>query len=193
MSFHTERLQEIMQEVDPQKHAAMLQDYYKNLKTRDLLGGAADFGTGIVDGGRLLVDRYNQAVTPGAQGIQRGIQGMLAKGGGMGARNAIRFAGSAPVLTALKVVPAIGAAGAALGVGDIILGGDSAGNKAMDAAAMTVGGVLGSVGGPLGAAAGAGAGKAVSDGVQFLFGGGKSAEQRKMEEALALLRSGGMV
>ena len=55
---------------------------------------------------------------------------------------------------------------------------------------MTIGGMLGSVGGPLGAAAGAGIGKSASDGLQWLFGDKKSAEQRRMEEALALLKSG---
>ena len=38
------------------------------------------------------------------------------------------------------------------------------------------------------AAAGASTGKAVSDGLQFLFGDKKTAEQRKMEEALAALQ-----
>ena len=55
---------------------------------------------------------------------------------------------------------------------------------------MGIGGALGAVGGPLGIAAGAGLGKAASDATQFLFGGGKSAEQRRMEEALAALRGG---
>ena len=176
-------MQLLAQGIDPR---SIQQGVAANQMMTDALMGGAELA-GTASGKYIgMADKF-------AKPVQRGIQGMLAKGGGMGARNAIRFAGSAPVLSALRVVPAIGAAGAALGVGDIILGGDSAGNKAMDAAAMTVGGVLGSVGGPLGAAAGAGAGKAVSDGVQFLFGGGKSAEQRKMEEALALLRSGGMV
>ena len=72
----------------------------------------------------------------------------------------------------------------------LLLGKDSLANKAMDATAMTVGGVIGSVGGPLGAAAGAGIGKSVSDGVQWLFGDKKTPEQRKMELALAELRGG---
>jgi hypothetical protein len=63
----------------------------------------------------------------------------------------------------------------------------------MDAAAMGIGGVIGSVGGPLGTAAGAGLGKMVSDGTQFILGGGKSAEQRKIEEAVKLLQQRGLV
>ena len=56
-----------------------------------------------------------------------------------------------------------------MGAADIVTGQSSLANKAMDATAMTVGGMLGAVGGPLGAAAGAGIGKSVSDGVQWLF------------------------
>ena len=53
------------------------------------------------------------------------------------------------------------------------------------------GGTAGAMlGGPLGASIGASLGKTVSDGTQFLLGGGKSAEQRRMEEALAALRGG---
>jgi len=173
------------QGVDPR---ALRQGVGANQAITDaLMGGAEMLGTGY--------GKYNAAVTPMAQRAQSGLTGLIGKAGGATKLGGTigRFAGSAPVLTALKAVPAIGAAGAALGVGDIILGGDSVGNKAMDATAMTIGGVLGSVGGPLGAAAGAGVGKSISDGIQFLVGGGKSAEQRKMEEALAMLRTGGMV
>ena len=84
----------------------------------------------------------------------------------------------------------LGAVGGVLGAADIIAGQDSAANKIMDTAAMGIGGFLGAAGGPMGIAAGAGLGKAASDATQFLLGGGKSAEQRKMEEALALLRGG---
>ena len=77
-----------------------------------------------------------------------------------------------------------------LGASDVIAGQDSAANKTMDAVAMGIGGFLGAAGGPIGIAAGAGMGKAASDATQFIFGDKKSAEQRKMEEALALLRGG---
>ena len=56
----------------------------------------------------------------------------------------------------------------------------------------TIGGVLG-MGNPLLAAGGASLGKAASDGLQFLLGGGKSAEERKLEEALKLLQQRGLV
>ena len=56
---------------------------------------------------------------------------------------------------------------------------------------MALGGTAGFfLGGPLGASIGASAGKALSDGTQAIFGGGKSAEERKLEEALALLQGG---
>ena len=60
----------------------------------------------------------------------------------------------------------------------------------MDTVAMGIGGVIGAAGGPVGIAAGAGIGKAISDGTQYLFGDKKSAEERRMEEALAKLRRG---
>ena len=56
---------------------------------------------------------------------------------------------------------------------------------------MGVGGVIGGVlgmGNPFAVAAGASTGKMVSDGVQWLFGDKMTAEQRKMEEALAALQ-----
>ena len=74
--------------------------------------------------------------------------------------------------------------------GDVIAGNDSAGNKLMDSAAMGIGGFLGAAGGPVGIAAGAGIGKSISDGIQYVIGGGKSAEERKLEEALARLNGG---
>ena len=55
---------------------------------------------------------------------------------------------------------------------------------------MAAGGALGSFVPVVGTSLGIAAGKAASDATQFLFGGGKSAEQRKMEEALALLNGG---
>jgi len=91
-----------------------------------------------------------------------------------------RFAG--------RLVPGLSAVGNVMDVADVIAGDDSLANKAMDATAMGLGGTAGFfLGGPLGASLGAGLGKTASDGVQFLVGGGKSAEQRKLEEALMLL------
>lgn len=151
-----------------------------------LISGAEMLGTGY--------GKYNAAATPMAQGAQNAVTGAIGRLGGATKLGSTvgRFAGSAPVLGALKAVPLVGAAGAALGAGDIVFGNESAGNKVMDATAMTIGGLLGMAGGPLGAAAGAGIGKSISDGIQFVVGGGKSAEERKMEEALRMLQTGGM-
>jgi hypothetical protein len=99
-----------------------------------------------------------------------------------------RFAGGKAAKNILRAVPGLSTALVALDVADVVAGPDSLGNKGMDAVAMGIGGTLGAVGGPLGIAAGAGLGKMASDATQFVFGGGKSAEQRKLEEALKLLQ-----
>ena len=102
-----------------------------------------------------------------------------------------RFAGSAMGRGIARTIPGISAAVNILDVADVVAGDESLGNKIMDTGAMAIGGTAGALmGGPLGASIGASLGKTVSDGTQFLLGGGKSAEQRKMEEALAALRGG---
>ncbi len=102
-----------------------------------------------------------------------------------------RLAGSKAANTALRFVPGLAAATAALGAADIVAGNDSFGNKVMDAGAMGLGGIAGGMlGGPAGVAIGSSLGKTASDATQAIFGGGKSAEQRRMEEALAALRGG---
>ena len=102
-----------------------------------------------------------------------------------------RFAGSAMGRGIARTIPGISAAVNLLDVADVIAGDESLANKGMDVAAMGIGGTAGAfLGGPLGASIGASLGKTVSDGAQAIFGGGKSAEQRKMEEALAALRGG---
>ena len=111
----------------------------------------------------------------------------LGKGGGV----ASRMAGTGVGRAVAKALPILGAATAVTDVGDIVFGQESAANKVMDGAAMATGGVIGAavgLGNPLIAAAGASTGKMVSDGLQYLFGDKKSAEQRKMEEALAALQ-----
>ena len=95
-----------------------------------------------------------------------------------------------PEQSRFRFVPGLSVLGAGLGAADIVAGNDSLANKAMDATAMGIGGFLGSAAGPIGTAAGASLGKAASDAIQFIGGGGKSAEQRRMEEALAALRGG---
>ena len=108
---------------------------------------------------------------------------------GVSQRNAVhvgRFAG--------RVAPALSALTNVGDVVDIATGEESLANKGMDVAAMGVGGAAGfALGGPLGASIGASLGKTVSDGTQFLLGGGKSPEQRKLEEALIALQRGGLV
>jgi len=104
-----------------------------------------------------------------------------------------RFAGSSIGRGIARAIPGLSLLGNVTDVADIIAGDESYGNKAMDTAAWALGGTAGAVlGGPLGASFGASAGKMLSDGTQFLLGGGKSPEERRMEEALALLQSRGI-
>ena len=169
-----------------------------NLGNFGLSDNPFDF-SGAGSGLKSLADKYNTAVSPYALNAQRGLQSALAQSGARaGANPALiskvgRFAGGKGVLNALKAVPALGAAGAVVGAGDVLFGGDSAANKVMDGSAMTIGGILGApFGGPIGAAAGAGAGKLVSDSIQGLGGmiGIKSEKERKLEEALRALQGG---
>ena len=105
-----------------------------------------------------------------------------------------RFAGSQMGRGIARAIPGISAAVNVLDVADVIAGDDSLGNKVMDTGAMAIGGTAGAfLGGPLGASVGASTGKAISDGLQGLFGGGKSAEERKLEEALNLLQGRGVI
>lgn len=104
-----------------------------------------------------------------------------------------RMAGSKIGRGIARAIPAISVGANLLDVGDIVMGDESFGNKAMDTVAMGIGGVLGAAGGPLGASFGASTGKMLSDGTQWLFGDKKTPEQRKMELALAQLQAGGMV
>ena len=98
--------------------------------------------------------------------------------------NVGRFAG--------RAVPLLSAIGNITDVADIIAGDESLGNKAMDATAMTISGFLGSAVPVVGTGLGIAAGKMVSDGTQWLFGDKKSPEERRMEEALAMLQGRGM-
>ena len=134
--------------------------------------------------GRLVGPPKSETIGAFGRGLNKMTMGQMPKTVG-------RFAGSALGRGVLRAAPALGVASAAIGAGDIVLGGDSMANKAMDTLGMGIGGTAGFLlGGPLGAAAGAGIGKTISDGTQFLLGGSKSAEQRKMEEALMMLRGG---
>lgn len=114
---------------------------------------------------------------------------------GMAPKTVGRFAGGKIGRGLARVIPGLSIGLAALDAGDVITNDTSLGNKAMDTAAMGIGGTIGGIlgGGILSvpaAAAGASTGKFVSDGLQYLFGDKKTPEQRRMEEALAMLQGG---
>ena len=144
--------------------------------------------------GNGVVAKTGQYLDDAAAPIQKGLQGLADKIPlGKGGATASRMAGGRIGQVISKGLPIIGAVTAAADVADIVTNDTSLGNKAMDTAAMGVGGTIGGVlglGNPFAIAAGASTGKFLSDGTQFLLGGGKSPEERKMEEALALLQAG---
>ena len=171
----------------------------KQLRDANSPGRVALDGLGEVGGAALGF--ADNLVSPAATKMQQGLVSGLTKidkaapvvqfGNWMSPKaNVLRMAGSPAALTAMKVGTGIGALGGVLGAADVLAGNDSAGNKLMDTAAMGIGGFIGMAGGPMGAAAGAGVGKAISDGVQYVFGDRKTAEERRIEEALAALRGG---
>ena len=128
-------------------------------------------------------------------GILEKLGGVGSGAGGVGSKVA-RFAGGKTAKNILRAVPGLSTALVALDAADVVAGPDSLGNKAMDASAMGIGGTIGGIvglGNPLAIATGAGLGKMASDATQFVFGGGKSAEQRKLEEAVKLLQQRGLI
>ena len=137
---------------------------------------------------------YEKGVTPLVNNQVNAVQGLIPQGPlqkgdliGKGLRKAGAALNNPGVKTALKYAPAVGTA---LSVGDLVLGDESLANKGMDAAFMAAGGFLGSAVPVVGTGLGMTGGKMLSDGIQFVFGGGKSPEERKLEEALALLQGG---
>jgi len=153
---------------------------------------AVKSGLGSVEAALGLTEVSRSQTKALAQGIQSGSK-MFGAAPTVAARNG-RLAMQAlrhPALVAgLKWA---GPVGAAMAVGDTIFGDESAANKGMDAALMTAGGFLGSTVPVVGTGIGIAAGKMVSDGTQFLFGGGKSPAERELEQALALLQQRGLV
>ena len=140
---------------------------------------------------------YEAGVQPLVQNQTRALSNLIPQGpipakGGLGMKVG-RFAGQAlnnPLLQkGLAYAPVVGTA---LAVGDTVFGDESLGNKAMDATAMTIGGVIGSAVPVVGTGLGIAAGKILSDGTQYLFGDKKTPEQRKMELALQQMQGGGM-
>ena len=145
---------------------------------------AADIGaTSVSDVISFLNGKGSQQdlIAGTGKALDKATLGKMSKGVG-------RFAGSKPVRMALRAVPGLATAGTLLGAADVIAGDESIGNKVMDGAAMMAAGAAGTVlGGPLGGMVGANVGKGLSDLTQGIFGGGKSPEERRMEEALAAL------
>ena len=127
-------------------------------------------------------DLAQKAISKDVFGLTKLIPGVNNKA----AAKVGRFAG--------RLAPALSAFQNVADVADVVTGEENLANKAMDVTAMGVGGAAGfALGGPLGASIGASLGKTVSDGTQFLLGGGKSPEERKLEEALIALKRGGLV
>ena len=162
-------------------------------------GGRAKMGNAMDFAGTAL-GLVDDAVSPAAGKLQNAVVNAVGKidpkypaqiGSVLTDKGRVLSMLSGPQASMLaKGAVGLGAVGGVVGAADVIAGQDSAANKTMDAVAMGIGGFLGAAGGPIGIAAGAGMGKAASDATQFIFGDKKSAEQRKMEEALALLRGG---
>lgn len=162
-------------------------------------GGRAKLGDAMDFAGTAL-SFVDDAVSPAAGKLQNAVVSNVSKidpkypakiGGVLTNKGKVLQMLSGPQASLLaKGAVGLGAVGGVMGAADVIAGNDSLGNKAMDTVAMGIGGVLGAAGGPMGIAAGAGLGKMASDATQYIFGDKKTAEQRKLEEALALLQGG---
>lgn len=156
----------------------------------DFLSRGAEYGSDVLipqirqttagDAGNFLVGKNAKA------------QHQIAKElGGLFGKKGLRFAASPAAKSVLRFVPGLSAGLVALDAADVVAGNESLGNRIMDGTGMLVGGGIGLVtGGPMGMLVGSSTGKAASDGLQYLFGDKKTPEQRKMEEALAMLQGG---
>ena len=107
---------------------------------------------------------------------------------------AMRFALKNPAAKgALRLVPGLSALSLGADTLDVLTGEESVGNRFADLLAMAAAGTAGFVfgGGPIGATMAASGAKAGMDGLQRLMGADNySEEQRKLEEALAMLQRG---
>ena len=162
---------------------------------RRLKGVAGDAGTAINNYGAQLPAGDLRKIALGADantqmGLKRGLGEALSRVPGINKVRGMRMAMSPASQRILRLVPGLAIAGTAFDAADVIVGDESLANRAMDAAAMGIGGTLGLVGGPIGAATGASIGKMTSDGLQYLLGDRKTPEQRKLEEALMMLQGG---
>ena len=183
--------------------------------------GAGDLGGAMPDKESIkrLLSKYNATFDPGITKIQNKLGNLSAQGANAVGRGYApaslgrvgRFAAGPMARNVLRALPAVGALYGVSSVGNVLLGPESGTNKLMDTAAMgagTWGGIKGAAAGAaagsvvpvlgttagaiIGGLAGAGLGKMGSDSLQWLFGDKKTPEQRKLEEALALLQ-GGMI
>ena len=219
MSFHTstEGLSKLASLGSNSHSNRILAEYYDIMlkhgkETADMVYDAYNAAGRFTDGATTLdqasdalkalknnkvAQRTGQYLDDAAAPIAAGLQSVADKVPlGKGGATLSRMAGGRVGQIISKGLPVLGAVGAVADVGDILTNNTSAGNKIMDTAAMGIGGTIGGVlglGNPFAAAAGASLGKMASDATQFVFGGGKSPEQRRMEEALALLQARGVV
>ena len=154
-------------------------------QTLGTLGGATEAAAGLGE----VAKARTAAIAKGVRGGSK-LMGFGPSAAGNAGRLAMQALRNPAMQVGLKFA---GPAAAAFAAGDLILGDESLANKGMDVAMMTAGGALGSFVPVVGTALGAGLGKAASDAIQFVGGGGKSPEQRRMEEALALLQARGVV
>lgn len=97
------------------------------------------------------------------------IPGVGAEGAARGTRFAMNALNNPMLKTGLKYAPVVGAG---LAAGDVLLGDESIGNKAMDTALMGIGGMVGSAIPVVGTGFGITGGKLISDLTQYLLGGG---------------------
>ena len=151
-------------------------------------GKLGAFASGIDSRLTPVANAQTAALAKGVRGTSK-LMGFSPSAAGNAGRMAMQAMRSPVGRSIVKFAPVVGGA---MAVGDLVMGDESLGNKAMDATAMTIGGILGSGIPVVGTALGASAGKMISDGAQFILGGGKSPEERRMEEALAQLQGRGM-
>ena len=131
-----------------------------------------------------LVRNQTAAIGKGVRGASK-LMGFSPSAAGNAGRMAMQALNNPLLQTGLKYAPVVGSA---LAVGDLVFGDESLGNKAVDAAAMTAGGLLGSVVPVVGTGLGIAAGKMVSDGLQGIFGG--TPKEQRLAEALSQLEGG---
>ena len=149
------------------------------------LGTAAEAAMGLSEIGRSQTKAIADGVRSGTR-----LMGGSASAAGRNGRLAMQALRHPAMAAGLKWA---GPVGAGLAVGDLVLGDESLANKGMDAAFMTAGGALGSVVPVVGTSLGIAGGKMVSDATQFIFGGGKTPQERELEAALQLLQQRGLI